>query len=241
VRGPADRLGLALDARANAKSREWWERYLKGAVPFRGVKMAGVRATIHALWHDERLGERPQGAQIDLALALFESRYAEDKLAGVLALSEILLPALTVDDVPRLASAFAHVDDWGTCDWYCVKALGRFVAAGSDGRERAEAIAAWTSAESLWQRRAAGVAFVNHAPHGEAFFAGFVDLLLGVCGANVRDPARFSQTGVGWVLRELSKAEPARVRTFVSEHEGALSTEARRMATARLDGRGRRR
>lgn len=87
---------------------------------------------------------------------------------------------------------------------------------------------------TLWQRRAAAVSFVNLAPEGERFFDGFTDLLLIVCHANVADPARFSQTSVGWLLRELSRAEPDRVRAFLDEHEGSMSREARRTAAARL-------
>ncbi len=61
-----------------------------------------------------------------------------------------------------------------------------------------------------------------------------------VADANARDDERFMQTSVGWLLRELSKHRPQAVRNFVSEHEGLLSREARRMALAKIEGRGRR-
>jgi 3-methyladenine DNA glycosylase AlkD len=56
----------------------------------------------------------------------------------------------------------------------------------------------------------------------------------------VRDTERFSQTSVGWVLRELSRANPSAVTAFVEEHSDEMSAEARRMATAKIRGRGRR-
>ncbi len=115
-----------------------------------------------------------------------------------------------------------------------MKVLGRFVDSGYDRRARAEAIAGWRTAATLWQRRAAAASFVNLAPQGERFFDGFPDLLLTVCAANVADPARFSQTSVGWLLRELSKADPGRVQEFVDEHRGRMSREALKAATARL-------
>ena len=86
----------------------------------------------------------------------------------------------------------------------------------------------------MWQRRAAAVSFVNLAPQGERYFDGFTDLLLTVCASNVADPARFSQTSVGWLLRELSSGEPTRVQDFVDEHRGSMSREALKAATARL-------
>ena len=117
-----------------------------------------------------------------------------------------------------------------------MKVFGRFVASGEDRRRRAEAIAGWRSAATLWQRRAAAVSFVDVAPQGDRFFDGFTDLLLTVCESNVADPARFSQTSVGWLLRELSKGEPARMQEFVDAHGAAMSREALNAATTRLPG-----
>ena len=58
-------------------------------------------------------------------------------------------------------------------------------------------------------------------------------LLLDACAANIRFADRFAHTGPGWALRELSVAEPERVREFVDAHP-ELSREGRRMALARL-------
>ncbi len=169
-----------------------------------------------------------------MALTQFEQRHSEDKLAGVLMLSERLLQHLTTEHVTLLARPFEkHITDWSTCDWYCVKVLGRFVEA-DDRETRASLIAEWRHAEPFWQRRAAAVTFVNLAPRGDAFFRGFTDLLLTVCATNVIDAERFSQTSVGWLLRELSKAEPERVRVFVDEHRTEMSKEALKAATARV-------
>ena len=224
-----------LAAAADPAKRAWWERYLKGAVPFRGVAMSGIRKIAHEVWAEKGLDELDRDAQIDLALDQFARKHSEDKLVGVLVLAERLLPELKTNDVERLAQPFqaGHISDWSTCDWYCVKVLGRFVAA-EDRRRRARLIASWRGAEGLWQRRAAAVAFVDLAPQGEMFYPGFTRLLLTVCRSNVMDPQRFSQTSVGWLLRELSKAEPDEVRGFVDKHKDRMSKEALKAATAKL-------
>ena len=229
-------IGAQLAAVADDRTRDWWERYLKGSVPFRGVPMATTRRIVHDTWRRAGVDQLDAEAQVELALAQFAEPYCEDKLAGVLALSELLLDRLTLGHVAALARPFerGHIEDWSTCDWYCVKVLGRFVAMGEHRRPRAEAIAGWRTAPTLWQRRAAAVSFVNLAPQGDAFFDGFTDLLLNVCTANVADPARFSQTSVGWLLRELSGAEPARVEKFVDEHRESMSREAMKAARSRL-------
>ena len=168
-------------------------------------------------------------------LELFAQPYAEDKLAGILLLAERLLETLGADDVPFLAEPFtrSHVADWSTCDWYCVKVLARVVERDAHA---AAAIAEWRLAPGLWQRRAAAVSFVRVARTGEPRFTRHI---LRVCAVNVRDRERFSQTSVGWVLRELSHADPEAVKSFVGNYGERMTTEARRMALAKIEGRSR--
>ncbi len=167
---PIHLLQRRLHRLADPSKKAWWEAYLKGAIGFRGVPMAGVRREV-AAW-------LPAEGRVALALLVREG--------------SVLAPSL----------------------------------------------ASWRDGFTLWQRRAAIVAFVKLAPRGDDNWPGFTDALLESCASNVLDEARFSQTGVGWVLRELSKADPARVEAFAVDHP--LSTEARRMALAKITGRGRR-
>ena len=226
-----------LDLRANPKTKAWWEGYLKHIIRFRGVKMADIRAVLHQWVKEEGIDRLPMQEQKELALALIRLDYTEDKLAGILFWQEILLPAGEVhwpDDLPLFADLFQQgfIYDWNTCDWFCVRVLGPL--AEQQGANCAHAIAAWRTAESLWQRRAAAVGFVNLAKHGEANFPGFTTMLLGVCAPLVASPERFAQTGAGWVLRELSHAEPAWVSGFVEERIGQFSREGLAYATEKM-------
>lgn len=230
-------LQRGLDARAEEATRRWWEDYMKGAIPFRGVKMADIRAELHAWVTAERIDDWPADEQRDLALRLIRQTYCEDKLAGVLYLQERLLPAGHLRwpaDLPRFAALFTEgaIYEWNTCDWFCVRVLGPL--AQREGETCAQAIAEWRHSDNLWQRRAAGVAFVNYAPDGDGNFPGFTDMLLAVCDAAVRSPERFAQTGTGWVLRELSHAEPEKVARFVEDHLPLFSTEGFNYSTAKL-------
>jgi 3-methyladenine DNA glycosylase AlkD len=231
-------LQARLDGAADAQIRNWWEGYLRGAIEFRGVNMAGIRAALRAWIHDEHIAATVSlDAQMDLALALIRQRYAEDKLAGILYLQEVLLPQGAVEcevDLPRFACLFEDgaIYDWNTCDWFCVRVLGPLIE--REGECCARAVAAWRQADGIWQRRAAGVAFVNVAKRGEANFAGFTDMLLDVCAATVQHGERFAQTGTAWVLRELSRADPGAVIRFVERHLNELSREALRSATEKL-------
>ena len=231
-------LQQGLETKATPKTKNWWEKYLKQAIPFRGVKMADIRTALHDWLVIEAVGERLLAEeQVALALSLLRQEHADDKLAGVLYLQEVLLPAGALNwprDLPRFAALFqdGYIFDWNTCDWFCVKVLGPLVE--RYGEPCARALAEWRQADNLWQRRAAGVAFVNLAKHGDRNFPGFVDLLLDICAATVQSPERFAQTGTGWVLRELSLAEQARVLNFVEKYYDCFSREGLRYALEKM-------
>jgi 3-methyladenine DNA glycosylase AlkD len=226
-----------LQAESNPETRDWWERYLKGAIGFRGTKMAGIRRVVHTWRADEGSTWTPKQLR-DLAIELIRQDLTEDKLAGILLIQEVLIPAGLIPwrtDLKRWARLFddGFIYDWNTCDWFCVRVLGPLATA--QGEECARAIADWSRARNLWRRRAAGVAFVNLAPRGDANFRGFTTMLLDVCERTVRHPERFAQTGTGWVLRELSHAEPRRVAKFVEGNLTGMSREAVRMSVAAME------
>ena len=233
--GLIDRLQLRLDAHATSVTREWWTKYLRGAASFRGVKMGDVRKAVHAWFEEERLGEHLSvGHQKDLALMLLEEDHTEDKLAGVLFLQEILLPAGALDwrtDLPRFARLFdeGYIRDWNVCDWFCVKVLGPLVE--QQGEACARAISEWREANSVWRRRASVVAFVNLANKGDRTFLGFSEMVLDNCSHLLGSQKRFVQTGVGWVLRELSRSEEGRVIGFVKANLYRFSREGLKNAT----------
>lgn len=227
-----------LEKKADPRRKAWWEAYLKQAVPFRGVSMADVRSVLHEWYVEEGVGSQ-LGApeQKTLALRLFEQEYSEDKIAGILFLQEILLPAGAIEwrmDLERFAALFGQgwIRDWNVCDWFCVKVLGPLVE--QEGESCARAISEWRVSDNLWQRRASGVAFVNLAKNGDENFAGFTEMLLRICESMVRHPERFAQTGTGWVLRELSIAEPQRVQEFIGAHVCEFSAEGLRYALGKL-------
>jgi 3-methyladenine DNA glycosylase AlkD len=236
--GLIERLQLRLNAHATAATREWWTKYLRGAASFRGVKMEDVRKAIHAWFEEEQLGEHLSvGQQKVLVLMLLEENYSEDKLAGVLFLQEILLPAGALDwhsELPRFARLFdeGYISDWSTCDWFCVKVLGPL--AEQQGEACARAISEWREAESVWQRRASVVSFANLAHKGDQNFPGFTEMMLDNCSDLLGSRERFAQTGVGWVLRELSRSDQDRVVGFVEANLGRFAREALKNATKYL-------
>jgi 3-methyladenine DNA glycosylase AlkD len=228
-------LDSMLAAAATPRALAFWTQLLKGEATFRGVPMAGIRAATRQVWTGHGLADRSTDDLLVLAHRWFALPHSEDKLAAVLMLAELMPDQLSLRHVDALAAPFQSGDiaDWNVTDWYCTKTLHRFLRGAPDLPQRAAAIAAWSTAPDLWQRRAGAVAFVGLAPTADVQFDGFVDLVLDACAANLAHPERFAHTGPGWVLRELSRAAPDRVQAFVAAHPEMLP-EARRMATARL-------
>lgn len=235
ARAFVDDLDKMLTAVALPQTKQWWERYLKGEAAFRGVKMADTRRIVNELVARHHLNVTDPTLMLGHAGMCFAQHCSEDKLAGVLLLAEHAISSLTIDHVDDLAAPLHNGDlaDWNTVDWYCVKALARFVVAGDDVELRCRSIARWALVDSLWQRRAGAVAFVEHAATEPELFDGFSDMLVQIADANVADPTRWSQTSVGWLLRELARCRPEKVSDFVDAHP-ELSREARINATKGL-------
>lgn len=226
-------LQIQLQQNAQSQIKTWWEGYVKESAPFRGVKMPEIRKLLHRWYQAEGIDTLPAAAQKDLALALFRGDFTEDKLAGILFLQEILLPAGQIgwrEDLPRFAALFAEgrIYDWNVCDWFCVKVLGPLIQRDGDGC--AAAIAAWREAENLWQARASLVPFVKVASE-----ARYYPLIRRGCRGLLAREERFAKTAVGWILRDISKHDRDFVRAVVREHGADFSRESLQNALKYFD------
>jgi hypothetical protein len=189
------RLQDALDGSSSGTTKTWWERYLKGAIEFRGVGIPQIRSVLADWRSDSGVGSWPLADQFALALRLFEEPMAEDKLAGILFLQEYLYDGVPWrETVRQYGSLFERglIADWNTCDWFCVRVLGPTIA--SNGSVCALAVAKRSSA------------------------------------VLIRRDERFAKTAVGWILRDISKYDLAKVTAFVDENLPYFSTESIRNA-----------
>ncbi|MEJ7602231.1 MAG: DNA alkylation repair protein [Kofleriaceae bacterium] len=208
---------------------------LKRLLP-RGGRPREVRTSVLAWWAAHDLGAHPAAVGKRVALALIEQVPPEAKLAGIIVLHELLGAQLRSADLPAFARLFAdgHLAEPRCVDWFCMKVLVTLVDRQTGRREVTRGLAQWRTAETCWQRRAACLAFIKVAPQGDAAVPGLTDLVLATCATVVWSPERCDQTAVGWLLRELSRAEPRRVEQFFRRHALLMSHEAARQATARL-------
>lgn len=126
--------------------------------------------------------------------------------------------------------------DWATADRLATRALPIAVASSvrmpTTASEAGGLIAqpplsigklrAWAHAgQTEWLPRMACVSLLKFCRRGE-----LLDESLGVCELAVHNGGRFSQLGVGWLLREVRKHQPQKLEEFVARHGTSLSREA---------------
>ena len=219
-----------LDAAADPATKTWFENYLKHVIGYRGVKTPVVTRIV-AEWRREHGLERlPDDDQLALARSLIGERLAEDKFAGILYMQKYLVRRLQPDRLLAVAEelfAEGAFFDWSTSDRFSVRVLGPLLRRARTGT--AERIAGWRTAENLWQRRAAIVPF--RAVVRDESYHPLVETTVAVL---VGERERFIQTGIGWVVSDMSKAHPGVAAALVERHFDDLSAEVIRRHTRYL-------
>lgn len=223
-------LQARLDAVADPRTKAWFENYLKHAISYRGVKTPVVRRIV-AEWHRAHgLQRLPDLEQLALAGSLIRRSHAEDKFAGTLYIQRYLLRRVDAGAILSMAEdLFANraFRDWSTTDWFAVRVLGPLIV--RHGRDAATRIAAWHAADDLWQRRSAIVPF-RAVVRDRAYH----DLIEATIATLVEERERFIQTGIGWVVSDLSKVHPEIAGALVERHFDDLSAEVIRRHTKYL-------
>jgi 3-methyladenine DNA glycosylase AlkD len=204
-------------------------RYHKATRRVLGVKVPVLDALSRALRAEITLGER-----LTLADGLWRTDVHE---ARVLAAKLLDQGRIRPDDAGAWALIqgwVPHFDAWAIADHACIAGQKRLLA---DPR-RLEAVERWTGDASMWTRRAALVITLPWAkfkqPTAEQRAAR--ERVLAWAAGYAGDPAWFMQKAVGWWLRELSRAEPDRVRAFIAQHGAQMKPFARKEALRLLDG-----
>ena len=202
----------------------------------RDAAPAALRGCVLRWWRDQDLAEHPAAVTKRIAIALLEREDAEAKLAAIVLLHELLADHLRASDLVAFEPLFATgaLADAAVVDSFGVKVLGTMLSRVRGRFEVARALAAWRNAETMWQRRAACAAFTVLAPQGDAACAGLTQLIFTLCSTVVWSPEQGDQTAVGWLVRQLSRAEPTRVEAFVRHHARFMSRECVRQAVEAL-------
>jgi 3-methyladenine DNA glycosylase AlkD len=210
----------------NPEKAEWWNRYLKGEIPFIGVGIPEIRRVFLEKDRVAAFGDLPLNRQFSLVNGLMRGRFAEEKLAAILYIQLFWLDRMRHGFLMNLFSDWfddRYIFDWNTTDWLCVKILTPMV--DSANPELIWKLKQWCRDPYLWKARASLVPFAqartitDHAREIEW-----------IAGILIRREERFAKTAVGWVLREYSRHDIDFVLAFLSKYVKHTPTEVKRNA-----------
>jgi 3-methyladenine DNA glycosylase AlkD len=120
---------------------------------------------------------------------------------------------------------------WDTVDALAGSSVGPLVAAHPDLRAEMDR---WLEADDLWLRRSALLHQLLWKQRMD------IDWIEAACLARADEQDFFIRKAIGWILRQVSKQDEARVRGFVAEHGDVLSGLSQREALMWLTRRDRR-
>ena len=166
--------------------------------------------------------------RLSLASALWETNIHEARVAAAKLLTQARIRPDDEGAWRLIASWVPDFDAWAIADHVSVAGQKRLVWYPT----RLDEVEGWTTSEHMWTRRAALVMTLpwtrdrNPKPEDLSRRERILDWAAGY----VDDPDWFIQKAVAWWLRDLSKRDPERVRTFLDAHGARMKAFARKEA-----------
>ena len=216
----------ALKSTANAQKAEEMARYHKVERPYLGVANPEIDACTKAWRKDLDLTDR-----LALADALWQSNIHEARVAAAKLLTQARIRPDDQAAWELIQSWLPDFDAWAIADHASIAGQKRLAFDPT----RLDDVEPWTRSDHMWTRRAALVMTLpwtkNRNPKPDEIEQR--ERILGWAASYVSDPEWFIQKAVAWWLRDLSKRDPDRTRSFLATHGEAMKPFARREA-ARL-------
>lgn len=222
-------LQTRLDSKSTAQYKEWLQRYLRNTAVCRGAKMPDIRACVNDWANQHQLGKlRNNETPIKLMYDLFSSQWNDDKLAACYFVHDVLQPNSLFDfkNLELLENLFAEgkIFPWNVVDTLSARIFPRLI---TDHKQLAlDRMREWSRAESMWQARTSVVALIHFSKD-----SAFHDVIAETCSVLVKRDERFAKTCVGWMMREVAKADRDFARRFIDDNLAYFSLEAVRNAT----------
>jgi 3-methyladenine DNA glycosylase AlkD len=214
-----ERIREALRAVADPTLALGQQAYMKSAMPFLGVRMPAVRATVRATSRDA-----DAAVLLDAALTLWrEARFREERYAAlaVMGLSPLRGDVALLNVHEEMVRTGAW---WDLVDEVAHRLRELFDV---DPLWMAVGMRVWADDDDMWVRRAAIISQLGRRSATDR------DVLEYAILASIADRQFFLRKAIGWALRDLGRHDPDWVRTFVSQHP-ELSALSRREALKHL-------
>lgn len=216
----------ALAGRADPDRAAAQQRYMKSALPYRGLTAPQLKAALKPLLAVYRPDDRDAWESTVRALwddaAFREERYAALAVARHRSARQWLDPL----SVPLLRHLVVTGAWWDLVDEIAVHLVGAALAGYR--AELTPVVLGWARDDDPWLRRAAVLCQVGDRTATDTV------LLRQAIEANVDDPAFWLRKAIGWALRDYARTDPAWVRAEVARLGDRLSGLSRREALKHL-------
>lgn len=171
-------------------------------------------------------------ARLQLCADLWDTNIHEPRLAAAKLLTQARIRPDDTGAWSLIASWVPSFDAWAIADHASIAGQKRLTTDPT----RLDEVESWTTSDHLWTKRAALVMTLpwtkqNHPKPAELAAR---DRILGWCAAYVDDKDWFIQKAVAWWVRDLSKHDPTRSRSFLDAHGDQMANFARKEAARHL-------
>jgi 3-methyladenine DNA glycosylase AlkD len=202
----------ALRPLGSPERAEQEKRYLKSELDFLGVPLPDLRKVV-------KQHKNADPAQL-WPLPLWEARMAAVEL--------LRLRTLTTSDLPRIETMIREAAGWALVDPLAGDIAGRIVL--REAQMAWPVIDTWADDEDFWVRRSALLCLLPGIRAGRPD----LDRLDRYAATMLGEKEFFIRKAIGWVLRELSKKDPAYVAAWTERHLAEMSGVTFREAVRRL-------
>lgn len=210
----------ALRALGTPERAEGEKGYLKSDLDFLGVTIPNLRKALFA-WLKEH-PDLDRFGLLRLVTDLWATRVHELRVFGV-ELLRARASLLRSEDADLLEDLLRRSNSWAYVDAIAASLMGPLVARDPRLNRRLDR---WAKDDNFWLRRSALLALLLPLRQGAGDWPRFIRY----ADAMLEEKEFFIRKAIGWVLREVSKKHPDRVRSFLDERRGRVSGVTRREA-----------
>src|SRR3972149_8724533 len=209
-----------LQANADEKTKQGFQRFFKEEVKYHGVKTGTVGKIAKKYWNE--IKQLSKTEIFSLCEMLYQSGYSEEAYVAA-----VWLPNLVEKFEPSDLGLFSrwiesYVDDWAKCDTLCNHTVGGFI---EKYPESVSELKSWAKSENRWLKKAAAMSLIIPAKKGD-----FLQDALEISDMLLRDEDDTVQKGYGWLLKEASRKHQKEVFDYVLRNRKKMPRTALRYA-----------
>lgn len=213
---------------ADAEKASEMSRYHKADRPYLGVANPVIDACTKEWRKSLDLAPR-----LTLAAQLWDTNIHEARVGAAKLLTQARIRPNDDQAWNLIKSWVPQFDAWAIADHAAIAGQKRLTWDPT----RLDDIESWTRSDHMWTRRAALVMTLpwtkNRYPKSDELAQR--ERILEWAGSYVADPEWFIQKAVAWWLRDLSKRDPERTRTFLKLHGENMKPFAQKEAARHLN------